>query len=235
MNHQLLQYINFARDRKMNDQDIRDNLVAAGWNARQVEAALKAGDKDLLMPPPPPTSDSETMAASGLSRSQRNEPIAVIQQRTTRGLEYIIMFLAMGVTAISLGALLHSLVDSGYGYSGGSSDGFMAFASSALIVALPIFAVLFLRLKKAEATETGIRHDPSRRHAVQLTLIVAFLWGLYRLVTYIYSLINGRAENFMGSNISDPLGNLLHTLITVGIAGGIFAYYWADEHRKDQK
>lgn len=235
MNNQLLQYINFARGRKLSDQDIHDNLVAAGWNAEQVAAALKAGDEAMLMPPPPPGGASDLQNSPEAGRSQRNEPIAVIQQRTTRGLEYIIMFLAMGVTAISLGALLHSSVDSGYGYNGGDSDGFVAFASSALIVALPIFAVLFLRLKKAETTEPGIRHDPSRRHAVQLTLVVAFLWGLLRLVTYIYSLLNGSGDGFLGSNISDPIGNLLHTLITVGIAGGIFAFYWADEHRKDQK
>jgi hypothetical protein len=230
MNHQLLQYITFARGRKVKDKDIRDNLVAAGWEASQVDEALKADDSTLLMPPPPP---GAAVTHSGISGGS-SAPIAVIQQRTTRGLEYIIMFLALGVTAVALGALLHSVVDNGFGYSSDLS-GFTSYAASALIVALPIFAILFLRLKKAELANPQLRADPSRRHAIQLLLVVAFLWGLFRLVTYIYSLINGSgAEQYLGSNITAPLGNFLHTLVTVGIAGSIFAYYWADEHREKQ-
>jgi len=229
MNHQLLQYVTFARSRKLNDQDIRDNLVSAGWNAEQVDAALEAGDDAALMPPPPP---GAAASAGGLKPAAAG-PIAVTEQRTTRGLEYTIMFLAMGVTAISLGALLHNLVDGAFGRTT-DDGGFVTYATAALIVSLPIFALLFLRLKRAEGTEPELRHDPSRRHSVQLTLIVTFLWGLFRLVTYIYSLLNPSNDSYLGSNISSAGGNFLHTLITVGIAGLIFVYYWMDEHKKDK-
>lgn len=233
MNHQLLQYIAFARERKLNDQDIQDNLVGAGWESGQVEAALKAGADALLMPPPPPGTGHVRGGELGTAR-RPGEPIAVVQQRTTRGLEYTIMFLALGVTAVSLGAIMHNVVDVAFGYDAGG-DNLSSFAASALLVGLPIFAILFLRLKRAEQKNPGIRVDSSRRHAVQLTLVVAFLWGLFRLVTYIYNLINGTTGGgVLGSNITAPLGNLLHTLVTVGIAGTIFAYYWNDEHRQDQ-
>ncbi|HEY2003512.1 MAG TPA: DUF5671 domain-containing protein [Candidatus Saccharimonadia bacterium] len=214
----------------MSDEDIRSNLVSAGWLAQKVDEALKGGDKALLVPPPPPPSAGSPVAGS------TQQPIAVVSQRTTRGLEYVIMFLALGVTAISLGEVLHSIVDESFGNTS-SFEGLVSYATSALIVALPIFAILFLRLKKAEQGDANLRRDSSRRHAVQLTLIVAFLWGLFRLVTYIYSLLNGGLSNSIGGGggTVSPVANFLHALITVAIAGGIFAYYWTDEHHKGQE
>ena len=229
MNQQLLQYISFARERKAADADIRANLIAAGWNEAQVDAALQADDTAMMMPPPPPGITSIQNLPSGY---QNARPIAVIQQRTTKGLEYTIMFLALGITAVSLGQLLHSLVDSSFGAS--SSNGLSSYASSAILVALPIFALLFLRLKKAEYSDPTIRVDSSRRHAIQLTLIISFIWGIYRLTTYVYSLLNGGGGgSYLGSDNTSGVANLLHTLITLIIAGGIFAYYWIDEHRKE--
>ncbi len=227
MNHQLLQYVTFARSRKVSDEDIRANLVAAGWDGSQVDRALQAGDEAQLLPPPPPA------PAGSLAGQAGGGPVAVIQQRTTRGLEYIIMFLALAVTAISLGVLLHSFVDASFG-AADSDNSWSSYASAALIVALPIFSFLFLRLKRAELAQPGLRLDPSRRHAVQLTLIVTFLWGLLRLVTYTYSLLNTGVDASLGSNVTSPLANFMHLVVTVGIAGGIFAYYWLDEHKKDK-
>ncbi|HSX01542.1 MAG TPA: hypothetical protein VLF67_04855, partial [Candidatus Saccharimonas sp.] len=104
MNHQLLQYIAFARGKKHKDKDIRDNLVGAGWDAAQVDEALAAGDAAMMMPPPPP-GGGHPLPAGTRAFGTNGAPIAVIQQRTTRGLEYIIMFIALGVTAVALGAL----------------------------------------------------------------------------------------------------------------------------------
>ena len=230
MNQQLMQYISFARDRKSPESDIRANLIAAGWEQIQVEAALGADNNTLLMPPPPPGIHTAATMPAGL---QNASPIAVIQQRTTKGLEYTIMFLALGITAISLGQLLHSLVDSSFGAN--SSSGLSTYASSAILVALPIFAILFLRLKKAENANPTIRTDASRRHAVQLTLIVTFIWGIFRLTTYVYSLLNGGGgDSYLGTDNTSGVANFLHTITTLVIAGGIFAYYWIDEHRKEQ-
>jgi hypothetical protein len=71
---------------------------------------------------------------------------------------------------------------------------------------------------------------------VQLALIVSFVWGLFRLMTYVYSLLNGGSGNdFLGSDNTNPVANLLHTLVTLAIAGTIFVYYWRDEHKKGQQ
>jgi hypothetical protein len=77
-------------------------------------------------------------------------------------------------------------------------------------------------------------------------LLVSFLWGLWAVAHYLYNL-------FIGSTFSTPSCSLYtteacpvpisgsvytalqlsHLVITLAIAGGIFAYYWIDEHRKD--
>jgi hypothetical protein len=223
MNAALQKYIEAARAKGHSDDRIKKDLVGAGWEAKEVTAGL-AGDDDLVPPPPP----------SAASR----QPQPVVQNFSTRGLEYIIMFIAMAVSALSLGSLLHSNVNNlmGNGDSGFSGST-VSFAASALIVALPVFGVLFLRLKKAEAADPDLHHDPSRKKAVQLTLIVTFLIGLGNIIFFVYSLMDGTSSDYrynaVGSAAANTtLGNFIHLLITLAIAGGIFAYYWLDEHRK---
>ena len=157
------------------------------------------------------------------------QPIAVVSNWTTRGLEYVIMFIALGVAATSLGWIMHNFVDSALGQSGTLYEAGVSFASAALLVTLPVFLVLFLRLKRAELKDSSIRQDTSRRRMTQLTLLVTFLIGLGHIVSYIYSLLNSAAADV------SPAGNLIHMIITVAIAGGIFFYYWRDEHRHEEQ
>lgn len=226
----LQDYITKAREKGHSDDRIKHDLVAAGWEAAMVKAGL-AGDDDLIPPPPPPSGRSSASA----------QPVSVVQNLTTRGLEYIIMFIALGVTALSLASLLHSNVNNvmGNGDSGMlGNNSAVPLATAALVVALPVFAVLFLRLKKAEAADPDLHHDPSRKRAIQLTLIITFLIGLGNIIYFVYSLMTGdtgsTAEyNAVGSqSYTGWLGNLIHLVITLAIAGGIFAYYWFDEHHK---
>ena len=221
MNYQLQTYISFARSKQLSDKDIHDNLVSAGWDAAQVAAAL-LGDVNTLMPPPPP-GQAPVTAYGGA-------PIAVVQRRSTRGFEYVIMFLALAITAASFGQIVHNLINAALGLDGGFGAEAGAAATAGLIVGLPIFSLLFLRLKKAEHRDPSIRTDSSRHGAVQFALIVSFIWGIGKLLVYIYALLNGSAGYGEAAN---PLAELLHALVTVVIAGGIFAYYWIDEHRKD--
>lgn len=232
MNSSLHQYIEAARAKGHKDSRIQQDLTGAGWDPDVVKAGLKGEDDDLPIPPPPPSS------SSGHARSQ--QPQAVVQNLTTRGLEYIIMFIALGVSAFALGSLLHSNVNVLMGGTdGGFTSSTVSFASSALVVAFPVLAVLFLRLKKAELADPDLHRDPSRKRAVQLTLIVTFLIGLGNIIFFVYHLMTGPTRdysyNVVGSGAADGLlGNFIHLLITLAIAGGIFAYYWLDEHKKGQ-
>jgi hypothetical protein len=235
MNASLQQYIEAARTKGHQDDRIKHDLVAAGWDPKMVSTGLAGDDDDLVPPPPPPG------AGHGPSHGedQTSRPQAVVQTLTTRGLEYIIMFIALGVTALALGSLLHSNVNNLLGNGDGSfTSNTVSFAAAALVVALPVLAVLFLRLKKAELADPALHHDPSRKRAVQLTLIVTFLVGLGNIIFFVYSLMSGQNDSYqynaLGSRAAGSLvGDFIHLVITLAIAGGIFAYYWLDEHRKD--
>lgn len=221
MNEQLNTYIKNKRDAGVSDLDIKSNLISAGWQPEMVDAALSGRVNDA--PPPPP---SQTVPTA--------PPVAVVQTFTTRGLEYVIMFISLWVTATSIAFLLHNIVNTLFGNVNDYLDT-APIATASLIVALPIFSVLFIRLKKAEKENPEIMNDPSRKRAVQLTLVVTFIVGLWNIIWYLYSFLNaGNALNdYFGSETSlNPVGDLVHTLISVGIAGSIFAYYWREEHRK---
>jgi hypothetical protein len=232
-NSALQDYITKAREKGHSDDRIKRDLVDAGWEAAMVTAGL-AGDDGLIPPPPPPRTGSRPAAG---------QPISVVQNLTTRGLEYIIMFIALGVTALSLASLLHSNVNNLMGNSDAGTLGnneVVPLATAALVVALPVLAVLFLRLKKAENHDPELHHDPSRKRAIQLTLVVTFLIGLGNIIYFVYGLMTGNSSNSGGyeynaigsQSYTGVLGNFVHLLITLIIAGGIFAYYWFDEHRK---
>lgn len=211
----------------MADDVIRTNLIAGGWNAELIDPALKGEMSDV--PPPPP---APTVAA------QATPPVAVVQNFSTRGLEYVIMFISLWVSASSIGFLAHQALSNAFGVNSDSYSflGFDQMSIAALVVALPIFTILFLRLKKAERNDPTVKNDPSRKRAVQLTLIITFLIGLGNVIGYVYSLITPPVTNtydaaLVGSGQSGII-NLGHTAITLIIAGGIFAYYWHDEHKK---
>jgi hypothetical protein len=241
-NPALRDYITTARDKGHTDDRIQRDLVAAGWEPAQVRSGLTSVGPDTaddLVPPPPPP-PGQTGVQSHRASASHPQPVSVVQNLTTRGLEYIIMFIALGVTALSLASLLHSNVNNlmGNGDSGTlGSNSAVPLATAALVVALPVLAVLFLRLKKAEAADPELHHDPSRKRAIQLTLVVTFLIGLGNIIYFVYSLMTGGDNgpydyNAVGSqSATGPLGNAIHLLITLAIAGGIFAYYWFDEHR----
>lgn len=235
MNEQLKTYIKAKRAAGLADDKIRTNLIAAGWQTDMVEVGLKANLDDDVPPPPPA---GQFSSASSVTASA--QPMAVVNVATTRGIEYSIMFIGLWITATAVGFLLHSSVNT---LSGRESyaESLAPYAGAAAIVALPIFLLLFLRLKKAELTEPSLRSDPSRKRAIQLTLLVTFLIGIFKIIGYIFSLLNGGSESgglFGGSYGDDlaisPIFDLLHSLITLGIAGAIFAYYWVDIHKKDQ-
>jgi len=226
MNQEIADYVKKARDGGASDEEIRKNLVLFKWPTESVDAVLKA-NLDLPVPPSP----SHVTSASAGSPA----PIPVVRNMTTRGLEYFIMFIALWITATSFAWLVHNLVNQAFS-SGSQSypDNLTSLATPALLVAVPIYSWLFLRLKKAEQNEPSLRTDPSRRHAIQLTLVVTFIIGIADVIAYLYSLLSGiGASSLVGSTSSNGFADFLHMLVTLAVAGGIFVYYWRDIHQKD--
>jgi MFS family permease len=230
------EYLEKMRAKGASDTDIKKTLQKNGWLQQEIDD-LFASDGEPRVPTPP---HKQTMP---IPQPPHDRPVAVVQRYTTVGLEYAIMFVSLGIGAVSLGALLHAwvenLTNTEPGWFGLSAD----ISGIAAVVTLPIFLVLFLRLRRMEQRDPAVHNDSSRRRGVQLALIVSFIWGIQSIVNYLYNLLNGQDTGFYRYDYDtytvDPgayqIAQILHLVITLGIAGGIFAYYWIDEHRNKDR
>lgn len=228
-------YVEKMRAKGATDAEIKKALAAGGWLKEEIDQLF--AEDGIPVPAPP----HRQTAPATPGNSQNQQPIAVVQRYSTVGLEYIIMFVSLGIGAVSLGALLHAWVNSATRIEAGWFAIGADISGIAAIVTLPIFLILFMRLRRVEQADPAVHNDPSRRRGVQLALIVAFVWGIKSIVTYLYNLLHGNADSLYSyysrydNNPTDPgtyqVAQVLHLVITLGIAGTIFAYYWWDEHR----
>jgi hypothetical protein len=147
-------------------------------------------------------------------------PTPVVQVLSPRGVEYVMLAFALFTTAIGLATTLVCLV---YGQTSMMS---LSLPVALMIVGLPIFAGLFLRLKKAELRNPNLKLDQSKRRSTQATQIIAFLISLFTLIGIVVSIF--AAMSGEGEGIGKALGSAFLVLI---VFGGILAYYWHDEHK----
>jgi hypothetical protein len=146
-------------------------------------------------------------------------PTPVVRVLSPFGVEYVFLTVALLTSAFALTAILLLLVNGSTGFDS------LAFPTSMLVVALPVFAFLFLRLKKMELIVPDLKLDASKRRSTQFTQIVAFLACFFTLVGFVFSIF----ANIGGSDLS--VGKAaLNSLCILAVAGGILAYYWRDEH-----
>lgn len=149
-------------------------------------------------------------------------PVPVVKVLSVRGVEYLFMSFFLWLAAGSFIGLVLSLIN---GMSGFSS---LAFPLSMLLVCLPGFAFLFLRLKKAELNNPALRFDASKRRLTQITQVLAFLTCVINIITFVYLILQS-----MGGEGDTNFGKVLvNMLVILSVAGGILAYYWYDEHRQ---
>lgn len=171
--------------------------------------------------PPQPPSEADppvVLPANGVT------PVPVIQVLSTRGVEYLMFTIMLWVGAIDLGWILLALIN------GGANFDILSFPVASLLVVLPIFGYLLVRLKRAEFANPGLRLEPSKRRLTQITQVVTFLVCFVNLVAFVYLIMVKISGQF-----DFPLWKMiLDLLVIVGIAGGILAYYWFDEHKSRQ-
>lgn len=215
MNSNITDYILNARKAGASDEKIKSELTASGWPPAEIDRLLTNDG----LPPAPTYVEAHNLVPQAAATAQ---PISVVENLSTRGLEYNIMFLALTIAALALGSILQIAVTQAFSADSDWS-GFYTYAGSALIVSAPIFIILFWRLKTAELRDPKIRLDSSRKKGVQSMLVISFLVGVGNIIGYVFGILNG------DSQISE---NTAHLLVTLLIAGGIFTYYWIDEHRK---
>ena len=231
MSQEIQNFIDAAKQKGLSEHEIKQKLLSAGWEHTLIDSALEG----LAVPMPPKQDDLSVPSPNPVSISQ---PVTIVQNQSTRGLEYNIMFLALLVTAFGFAGLLHDLVDlitntSVYEHIGG------VFAITSLVVLGPIFTILFFRLRKAEESEPNLRKDPFRKKWVQSTLLFSFLIGIGHIIYFVYSILSpdrNSAYDYYQSGAtagSETTALALHVFVTLVVVGGIFAYYWVDEHKSN--
>lgn len=172
-----------------------------------------------VSPTPPDFQNNQPDPSVGIS------PQAVVRVLSPRGVEYVFMTIALFTGASALISILIALVN------GKTDFDVLEFPTAMLVVSLPIFAWLFLRLKKAEVNQPSLRLEPSKRRSTQFIQIASFvvcLFTLIGLLTAIFAKMSGASDG--GSMIKI----ILDALVILVVVGGILAYYWRDEHRAVQ-
>src|SRR5688572_28192746 len=104
MSQELHDYIREAKEKGAGHEDIKGNLVTAGWHPNVVDEAIrKHGEPHHDVPAPTPSLNADVPAYGPQT------PIPVVYNYTSRGVEYFLMLISLAIAATSLGALLHSI------------------------------------------------------------------------------------------------------------------------------
>ncbi|MDB5169571.1 MAG: hypothetical protein JWO41_927 [Candidatus Saccharibacteria bacterium] len=148
-------------------------------------------------------------------------PQPVVNVLSPRGVEYVFLVITLFTAAIGLSSGLLAAVNGALSFSS------LSFPTALLLVSLPLFAWLFLRLKKAELLDPGAALDASKRRSTQTTQIICFLVVLFTLIGLVTAVMAK-----IGGNLGESIVKIiLDVLVLLVVFGGILAYYWRDEHK----
>ena len=133
--------------------------------------------------------------------------------------QYVVEFITLYIWATAFGGVVHFAIDQRFPdplkiatYTSLIGSYFMPGYLSALIVAFPIFASLYLILKKQEGQNSEIKNIKIRKVLIYFTLVIAFIILISQLISGVFSFLNGSAS----------LNSFLHILATILIVGSIF-------------
>ena len=208
MNQELRQFIKESLERGQGRDAIRNVLVEAGWQEREVSSGLASfADVDF--------------------------PVAVPRPRpylhAREAFLYLVSFISLYVFAFSLGAVFFGLIDyhfssSIYRYDPGPSAA-QTTALAAIIVAFPMYLFLMRRLAATVAADPERRQSLIRRWLTYLTLVVGAAIILGDVIALLARLLAG-----------DPTtGFVLKVAAILVITGPIFGYYlWDMRQAEDQ-
>lgn len=164
----------------------------------------------------------ETAEQTSLAYSNTDKPVPVVHVLSVRGVEYTMMTLALWFGAAALIWILLGLVNSQ------NSFDFLAFPVSLLLVSMPVFALFFIRLRRAELANPALRLEASKRRLSQITQILAYIVCLFNIVGFVYVVMSK-----LGGTESVSIGKAaLNIAVVLLVTGGILVYYWFDEHRQ---
>jgi hypothetical protein len=177
---------------------VRRALEQAGWSKDQVTDALAHyADVAFALPVPRPR----------------------VQLSARDAFWYVLMFGTLYVSAIYLGELLFSFIDtalpddldefSSYAQSN------IRFATAALIVAYPIFLLTARRLEREVVADPSRRSSAVRKWLTYLTLAIAAGVIVGDSIALVFNMLNGELT----------LRFVLKVVVVAAIAGAVFGYF----------
>ncbi len=214
MNSKLLPYINKKRQEGLKDADIRDSLKSVGWSEADLNSAFTLSDI--------PLPDGSVVATTTQVTAKDNESHTLWDTFL-----HVLMFINLCIYATALNMVQHVLIEkllgSGYQnrfsgayylYSDGSNF-LLTSAASAIIVSLPLFIVLFMRIHRMTLQDPTLKELKSRKTLIYTTLVVTFVIMLGNVISILYKFLNGEVT----------FNTFFHFLSPVTICSLIFAYY----------
>lgn len=212
-NSDLEKYVLQLKEKKIPDDQIKERLLKSGWGQREVEQAFQKDDPVAGELPPPPVPHFSMWIT----------------------FEYILVFISMYVSFTALGGIFHYGVDKfvpdplqrsvyAYTYSSSWNDSMVPGYLAAILVTFPIFAVLFIILRRQMIEKPAVRNIRSRKILIYITLVITFIYMIFHLISTVYSFLQG----------TSTMRTILHLLVNLLIAGSIFAYLLF-EVREDRK
>ncbi len=148
-------------------------------------------------------------------------PTPVVRVLSPVGVEYVFLTITLFVGAIALASSLIALVN------GKTDFSVLAFPAAVLLVTVPLFAVIFLHVKKIESKLPAMRLDASKRRSTQFIQIATFIACLSVIIGFVFDIFS----KLGGQSGPSIVKAALDTLCILVVAGGILVYYWRDEHK----
>lgn len=216
-NISLADYIDNARKVKLPERQIYQNLLNEGWDKKEIENELKGTS----------SFPSRLVVPNSLSSTPENH--------LWDAFEHILLFISLGILAISSALMLHAFVDKWVSSNTTQSASSLLYISSyghtlirgyiaAIVVSYPLFSFFFLRISKRTLNNPQIQGLKSRKVLIYLTLILTFFILIFNIISIIYSFLNGNVT----------LNFLSHFSVSVLISSFIFGYY-LHQVKKDRK
>lgn len=223
----LLDFIKQCKSKKINDETIKSTLLSQGWSEADITMALQAPDMPIPPLPPKPEKDAKYTTENSASFDSDMKPSNMWDT-----FEHVLLFISMYALSLSFSLLLHFFADKiSPGINPSRFDYMISYQSTmvkgylaSIIVSYPLFSLIFLNITSRTKSNPLLRNLHSRKLLIYLTLIITFIFMIFNITSIVYNLLNGNVT----------LNFLLHFLITVGVCGLIFGYYFF-EIKEDRK
>lgn len=204
MNAELNLFVREALAKGASRTEISKVLKKANWPEDEINNAL-AGYAEASFPVPVP----------------RRRPYLSAREAFL----YLVMFMTLYISAVSLGTLLFQFINRAYpDYIGYPYEGYdptadaIRWSTSALIIAFPVFLYVSSLVVKAIKKDPDKRGSKIRKWLTYITLFVAAGIIIGDLITLVFNLLGGEITT-----------RFVLKVLTVGsIAGAIFGYYLWD-------